>query len=38
MRKHFNKELVMVKEDNKNFKNPTKYWICDNDILIMMLT
>ena len=24
MKKHFNKELVMTKEDNKNFKNSTK--------------
>ena len=31
MKKHFNKELVMTKEDNENFKNSTKYWICNND-------
>ena len=31
MKKHFNKELVMTKEHNENFKNTTKYWICDND-------
>ena len=31
MKKHFNKELVMTKEDNKDFKNSTKSWICDND-------
>ena len=31
MKKHFNKELVMTKEDNKDFKNSTKCWICDND-------
>ena len=24
MKKHFNKELVMTKEDNQNFKNSTK--------------
>ena len=30
MRKYFNKELLMTKEGNKNFKNHTKYWICDN--------
>ena len=30
MKKHFNKELVMTKEDNENFKNPTNCWICDN--------
>ena len=31
IKKHFNKELVMTKEDNENFKNSTKCWICDND-------
>ena len=31
MKKHFNKELVMTKEDNGNFKNYIKCWICDND-------
>ena len=30
MKKQFNKEPVTTKED-ENFKNPTKYWICDND-------
>ena len=30
MKKHFNKELVMTKGDNDNFKNSTKCWICDN--------
>ena len=29
--KHFNKELVMTKENNEDFKNSAKYWICDND-------
>ena len=33
MNKHFNKELVMTKEDNKNFKNSTKCWICDFDFI-----
>ena len=28
---YFNKELVMTKEDNENFKDSTKCWICDND-------
>ena len=28
--KHFNKELVLSKEDKENFKNSTKIWICDN--------
>ena len=31
MKKHFNKKLVMTKEDNEVFKNSTRYWICDND-------
>ena len=30
IKKHFNKELMMTKEDNGYFKNSTKYWICDN--------
>ena len=31
MKKLFNKEFVMTKEDNENSKNSTKCWICDND-------
>ena len=31
MKKHFNKELAMTKEDNKNFNNSNKCWICEND-------
>ena len=31
IKKHFNKELAMTKEDNENFKNSAKCWICDND-------
>ena len=31
MKKYFNKEFVMTKEDNENFKSSTKSWICDND-------
>ena len=31
MNKHFNKELVMTKEDKENLKNSTKCWICNND-------
>ena len=31
MKKHFNKKLVMTKEDNEDFKNSTRYWICGND-------
>ena len=31
MRKnHYNKELVMNKEDDENFENSAKYWICSN--------
>ena len=30
-KKRFDKELVMTKEDNEDFKNSTKCWICDND-------
>ena len=30
MKKHFNKKLVMTKEDNEDFKNSTKCWVCDN--------
>ena len=29
--KYFNKDLVMTKAENKNFKNSTKCWICYND-------
>ena len=31
MRKHFNKEIVMTKKDNEDFKNSARCWICDND-------
>ena len=31
MKKHFNKELVMTKEDNEDFENSSKCWICNND-------
>ena len=30
MKKHFNKKLVMTKEDKGIFENSTKCWICDN--------
>ena len=30
MRKHFNKELVMTKEDDDKFKSSSKCQICDN--------
>ena len=31
IKKHFNKELMMTKEDNEDFKNSAKSWICGND-------
>ena len=31
MKKHFKKDLLMTKEDNENFENATKCWICDNN-------
>ena len=33
MKKHFNKELGMTKEDNEDFENSTKCWIYDNDYI-----
>ena len=33
VKKNFNKKLVMTKEDNENFKVPTKCQICDNDYI-----
>ena len=33
MKKHFNKELGITKEDNEDLKNSTKCWVCDNDYL-----
>ena len=30
MKKHFNKKLVMTKEDDEDFENSTKCQICDN--------
>ena len=33
MKKHFNKELAMTKDDNEDFKNSTKCWICDNNYI-----
>ena len=32
-KKHFNKELVMTKEENEKFNNSTKSWICDYDYI-----
>ena len=31
MKKQFNTELVMTKEENEDFENSTKSWICEND-------
>ena len=33
MKKHFNKKLGMIKEDNEDFENSTKSWICRNDYI-----
>ena len=33
MKKHVTKELVMTKQDNEDFKNSAKCWICDNDYI-----
>ena len=33
MKKHFNKELVMIKKENDNFEKSIKCWICDNDYI-----
>ena len=33
MKKYFNTELVMIEEDNDNFKNSTKCQIYDNDYI-----
>ena len=33
MKKHFNKEFVMTKKDNKDCENSTKCWICGNDYI-----
>ena len=33
MKKNFNKEIVMNKEDNEDFQNSTKCWISDNSHL-----
>ena len=33
MKKYLDKELVMTKEDNEDFKNSTKCWTCGNDYI-----
>ena len=30
LKEQFNKELVMTRKDNEDFKNSPKCWICDN--------
>ena len=30
LKKHFNKELAMTKEDDEDFENSMKCWICDH--------
>ena len=37
IKNNFKKELAMAKEDNENFNNSSKCWICDNDYTEMML-
>lgn len=32
MEKHFNKELVMTKEDDEKFESSTTCWICKEDV------
>ena len=34
MKKHVIKELMMIKEDNKNLNNSTKCWLCDRDYVV----
>ena len=33
MKKHFKKEFVTIKEDNENFKDSTKCYICENNYI-----
>ena len=33
VKKHFNTELVMTKEDSQDLQNSTKCWICNNDYI-----
>ena len=30
MKKDFNKDRVMIKKDNEDFKKSTKFWTCNN--------
>ena len=31
MKKCFNKDVVMIKENKEDFENSTKSWMCGND-------
>ena len=33
MKEHFNNQLIMTKDDGKNFESSTKGWICDNNFV-----
>ena len=33
MKNDVNKKLIMTKEDNEDFENSTKCWVCDNDYI-----
>ena len=33
MKKYFNKELVITKQNDENFETFTKCWICDNSFV-----
>ena len=33
MMKHLNKDIVMTKDGNEDFKNSDKCWICENDYI-----
>ena len=37
MKKHFNRKLVMTKEDNEDFKNSTKCWIQQIMIILIIM-
>ena len=37
LKNHFNKGLAMTREENENFENSSKCWICDNETIIMLI-
>ena len=37
MKKYFNKELAMTKENNEDFKNSSKCCICDKKVIVISL-